>query len=296
MDDDFKPMLSAAVTDPAALRLPLLASVKLDGVRAVVRGGVVLSRKLKPIPNMYVQSLFSGFEGLDGELLVGAAGHPDVFRRTTSGVMSVEGTPNVYFHVFDCLRDPYAPYVSRAIEAARAARLHPLVKAVPQVSVGSQMELEEFEAQALGRGCEGVMLRSAEAPYKYGRGTLKAQDLLKLKRFADAEARVVGFEEQMHNTNVATRDALGHTERSSKKAGLVGKGTLGALTVKGVNGPYRGVTFNVGAGFDDALRAEVWRDRAAWTGRVIKYKYFPTGSKDAPRFPVFLGERAKGDL
>jgi hypothetical protein len=31
-------------------------------------------------------------------------------------------------------------------------------------------------------------------------------------------------------------------------------------------------------------------------GRVVKFKYFPTGSKEAPRFPVFLGWRADGDM
>ena len=50
-----KPMLSGTVTDPAALRYPVLVSPKLDGYRASVQGGVVLSRNLKPIPNAHVR-------------------------------------------------------------------------------------------------------------------------------------------------------------------------------------------------------------------------------------------------
>ena len=47
---------------------------------------------------------------------------------------------------------------------------------------------------------------------------------------------------------------------------------------------------------DAATRALIWAARDSWLGRVVKYKFFPIGSKDAPRFPVFLGERMEGDL
>ena len=66
----FKPML-ATDADLNNLRFPLLASTKLDGVRAVVRDGVVYSRSNKPIPNQYVQRLFAEYEHFDGELIVG---------------------------------------------------------------------------------------------------------------------------------------------------------------------------------------------------------------------------------
>ena len=82
----FKPML-ASPFDEALLKFPVLASPKLDGVRAIVRDGVVLSRALKPIPNKWVQQRFSHLEHFDGELIVGASNHPDVLRTTTSGVI-----------------------------------------------------------------------------------------------------------------------------------------------------------------------------------------------------------------
>ena len=68
----FKPMLAATVSDEP-LSYPLLASVKLDGVRALVVDGVVMGRSLKPIPNKHVQRLFghTQLNGLDGELIVG---------------------------------------------------------------------------------------------------------------------------------------------------------------------------------------------------------------------------------
>ena len=54
---EFKPMLSASVEDVKTLRLPLLGSPKLDGIRAMVRDGVLVSRNMKPIPNVWTQRL-----------------------------------------------------------------------------------------------------------------------------------------------------------------------------------------------------------------------------------------------
>ena len=87
MIDLFKPML-AGEADLANLKFPLLASAKLDGIRAVVRNGVVMSRSNKPIPNPYVQRMFSKMEHYDGELIVGDPKAKDCFRTTTSHVMA----------------------------------------------------------------------------------------------------------------------------------------------------------------------------------------------------------------
>ena len=87
----------AAKTDGKGLSYPLLASPKLDGVRALIINGIVMSRSFKPIPNAHVQELFGRpeYNGLDGELIVGAPTDKDVYRNTTSGVMSQAGEPDV---------------------------------------------------------------------------------------------------------------------------------------------------------------------------------------------------------
>ena len=65
----FRPMLASHCKDMSNLRFPVLVSKKLDGVRASVQGGRLMSRSLKPIPNENVQAMFKGLpEGLDGEL------------------------------------------------------------------------------------------------------------------------------------------------------------------------------------------------------------------------------------
>ena len=291
----FKPLLSASVADVTKLRYPLLASPKLDGVRAIVLNGVLVSRNLKPIPNKHVQAMFGRkeLEGFDGELIMGDPTDPAAFRNTSSAVMSHDGEPNVTFHAFDLvgINDVF----DKRLDAlrARAKKLKNVV-VVPHTRIAEQL-LETLEQEWLEAGFEGVMLRDPQGLYKHGRSTFKEHGLMKLKRFEDAEATIVGFEEQMHNTNEAKTNALGHKERSTKKAGMVGKGTLGALKVKGLNGTYKGVEFNIGSGFDDAQRAHIWKEQHAWQGVIVKFKYFPSGSKDAPRFPVYLGVRHEND-
>jgi len=137
------------------------------------------------------------------------------------------------------------------------------------------------------------MIRTPLGKYKCGRSTLKEQILMKLKRFHDAEAKVIDFEEKMQNENVQERDEFGLAKRSSKKDGLVPANTLGALIVEDLK---TGVRFNIGSGFDDELKKEIWLHKRKYKNKIVKYKYQSIGVKNAPRFPVFLGFRSKLDI
>jgi DNA ligase-1 len=283
----------ATDADLTKLRFPLLASAKLDGIRAVVRDGVVYSRSNKPIPNKYVQRLFADFEHFDGELIVGDPCSKTVYRDTVSHVMSndKEGF-HVNFFVFDSVRDLSADYRERLRWLAEASENNIGIVLHEQVEMRSLDELLEYEEECLEDGYEGLILRDASAPYKNGRSTVKEGYLLKLKRFQDAEATVVGFEERMHNGNEATTNELGRTRRSSHQAGKSGRGDLGALVCR----TSEGIEFNIGTGFTDSERERVWLDRDQFLGRLAKFKFFPVGVKEAPRHPVFLGWRDGSDL
>lgn len=281
-----KPML-ACDADLSKLKFPVLASPKLDGVRAIIRDGVVLSRSLKPIPNRHVQIMLGRpeLEGLDGELILGDPTHPEAYRRTVSAIMSIEGEPDVTFYVFDRLDRDY-PYSEVDLSSV-------LTLPVWSLMLHNMEELEEYEVAILDKGYEGVMLRDPQSPYKFGRSTAKEGYLLKLKRFADSEAEIIGFEELLHNHNEATLNETGHTERSTKQAGLLPAGTLGALVVRDI---HSGVEFKIGTGFTAAERQKFWNLRASLRGLLVKYQYFPTGSKEKPRFPSFQGFRNRIDL
>lgn len=284
----FKPML-ACDADLSKLRFPLLASPKLDGIRCSIVGGKPLTRTLKGVPNTYIWNyLYGAPSGLDGELIVGAANAPDVYRTTVSGVMSHNGKPNFTYWVFD-LHDVEVSYTHRLDRLlGRNFMGVDRIRVLPQIRLHDHDALLEYENELVNNGYEGVILRDPTAPYKYGRSTVGEGYLLKLKRFTDSEAVVLDVQEEMHNANEATVNELGRTKRSSAKAGKVGKGTMGALVVRDLK---HGWEFSIGAGFTAADRA-----RTDWVGRIVKYKYFPVGMLAAPRHPVYLGERSKLDL
>lgn len=287
MSEIFKCML-ATDADLDKLRFPLLASAKLDGVRAVVRDGVVFSRSNKPIPNAHVQKLFGKYTHFDGELIVGDPTSKACYRDTISGVMSVDGEPDVKLYVFDHVGEPSHLYNFRAERLTKSK--HVVVH--EQVMCLTLEDILKYEEQCLDAGYEGLILRDPNAPYKQGRSTVKEGYLLKLKRFVDDEATVIGFEERMHNGNVATVNELGRTARSSHKENKSGRGDLGALLLRHSSG----IEFSCGTGFTDGERGEIWANRDRYLGQLAKYKHFPVGAKDLPRHPVFLGWRDRRDL
>ncbi|NJO01155.1 MAG: ATP-dependent DNA ligase [Bacteroidia bacterium] len=286
----FKPML-ATDADLTKLVFPLLASAKLDGVRAIVRDGILYSRSNKPIPNKAVQTRFKNLEHFDGELIFGDPTSKSCYRDTVSIVMSHDKPADgVGFFVFDHIEHSNKPYFERY--NSLQCRID-----TDAVILHEQMKFErledvlEYEQQCLDEGYEGLILRSPIAPYKTGRSTVKEGYLLKLKRFSDFEATVIGFEERMENLNEKTTNELGRSARSSHKENKRGRGDLGALLLR----TAEGVEFSCGTGFDDSTRIEIWAARDKLLGRIAKIKSFDIGVKDKPRHPVFLGWRDRID-
>lgn len=292
-----KPMLAGKVEDMAKIKYPVYCTPKLDGIRCLKVDGKAVSRNFKPIPNTHIREFIEeNFpDGVDGEIMIDGAS----FQRITSAVMSEDGEPEFIYCVFDYVNSLSDDYIKRMTQLGNLSSALLRVKggmknykSLQPVRVNNEEELLTYEQFCLSQGYEGIMLRSPDGPYKCGRSTEKEGYLLKLKRFEDAEAWVTGFEERMHNANEQKRDAFGHAERSSHKANMVPTGMLGALVVdKG-----DGVVFKIGTGFTEEQRKEIWNNRHKYMSKLVKFKSQPTGVKEAPRFPVFLGWRHENDL
>lgn len=294
----FKVML-ATDAELDKLLFPVYASPKLDGIRAYIRNRVVYSRSNKPIPNQYVQKTFSCLENFDGELIVGNPCNETVYRDTVSVVMSQDKPAHgVGFYAFDHLKDLQADFSNRLrwlqedVDGWLVNKPDLGICVHEQVEIHNSEALLQYEADCLADGYEGLILRNPNAPYKQGRSTVREGYLLKVKRFLDDEAVVIGFEERMRNGNEATVSELGRTKRSSHKAGKSGRGDLGALVCR----TSQGIDFNIGTGFTDSERERIWLNRDQFLGRFAKYKFFPVGVKEAPRHPVFLGWRDVRDM
>lgn len=296
-----QPMLAAKSTDSDLKRLkyPLLVSPKIDGIRGVVVNGQLLSRSMKPIRNTHTQRLFGRreFEGLDGELVIGNPWDKSLMQQTSSGVMSIHGAPDVKFYVFDKFNED-AGFQHRLLRAKGILMIADpewrVTEYVHHIWVNSYDELLAQESHWLACGYEGLMIRDPNGRYKDGRSTLREGGLIKVKRFTDDEATVVGYEPLMRNENELELDERGYAKRSHSAAGKVADDLLGALVVVGAGSTVR---FSIGSGFTESQRRTLWDRRDDLVGKIVKFKHFAvTGVKDVPRMPIFLGFRDKDDM
>jgi DNA ligase-1 len=109
----------------------------------------------------------------------------------------------------------------------------------------------------------------------------------------------------MENTNEAKVNELGRTERSSHQDNMVPKGMIGNLICSMMKDVYDGdkllfsqdqvVTVGPGA-MPHVDRVALFQDQSKIVGQVIKFKFFPKGVKDKPRFPTFVTIRSAEDM
>ena len=124
-------------------------------------------------------------------------------------------------------------------------------------------QIHDLHAEFVGMGYEGAMIKDANAPYKFGRGP----EVMKLKSFFDADLKIEGY-----------------VEGTGKNSGK-----LGSVIVT-----YEGVQVQVGSGFSDELREQMWTDQDTFLGRVIEVRYqevTPDGSLRFPTFKCFRNDR-----
>lgn len=293
-----RPLLAEklAVDDLPKLRYPLYASPKFDGIRVRIDKDLwPLSRVAKVIPNLYFQQVVKAhpeWAFLDGEVVVGQLGN-DQFNATQSGIMSAGGTPDFVYWVFDYFEFPEQRYDKRFLDMLTKLELENndgQIRVVEQIIVNNVEEVLAYEEAKVNEGYEGIMLRSPHGRYKFGRSTARDRILMKLKRFEDAEATIIGVEPLEHNNNAATFSELGYTKRSSHKQGKEVDHTLmGALTSKNPN--LWKDTFSVGSGFTIADRKWFMENADKVIGKSFNFKYLKTGSKDRPRHPIYKGLR-----
>ncbi len=284
------PMLACSKQpDLTKLTYPLYASFKLDGIRCVTPEDQVLSRKLKPIPNKYIQSQLSGMPvGFDGELMVKGS-----FNDVDSAVMSFEGEPNFTYEVFDlCDQPTNSTFETRQKELRividELGSWLPHVKLVHQQLCHGPSDVQDYYNLALSKGYEGLILRDPKGLYKESRSTLKQQWMLKVKPSEDTEAVIFDKTELMHNENEAVINNVGGQERSKEQEGLRGGNTLGALLCRDKDGRI----VKVGSGFTAAHRQDLWDNFDNYIGKTITFKYQDLTPDGAYRFPVFKGFRS----
>jgi DNA ligase-1 len=259
----FRPMAAATLERLEDVVYPVYAQPKFDGVRCLIVEGLgPVTRTLKPIPNDHIRAALADAPvGLDGELVTYSGG-PDPFNRVQSKVMTRAGAPTFTFHVFDRFDDPLEPFAERRPTEAP----HPRVSLAPTRLVTSRGELERLERLWVDvMGHEGVVLRDPDGEYVLG--PAGDGELVKWKRFEDAEAIVIGV-------------------RPLVKGGQA-QPAVGALVLEQPNG----VAFRLGVGFSAAERATLWARKETLTGAAVTYRFQGRGRNGRPLRARYAGVR-----
>lgn len=282
-----------------SLRYPVLVSPKLDGIRFLIRNGFALSRKLEPIPNKHVQRMASYIpHGLEGELILGDPLAHGVYERTQSAVMAGDSdVDDLRFYVFDNWAYEATPFVVRMNGAARVVanlreRGHNHLHMVPYERAETPKQVLDWEKRYVDEGYEGMIIRYPGAFYKFGISTLNDGAFIKMKRFRDLEAEIIGVQEEFANTSEPKIDNRGYIKRPKRRGNRSGLGTLGSFKCRMANGK----TFGCGSGINREQRAALWLMKEQLIGKWISVKYQELTPKGVPRFPTFLRFREEIDF
>jgi DNA ligase-1 len=264
-------------------------SEKLNGNRGTYYDGKIISRQGKEIEGLDhiiadIKALGLEEGVLDGELkrnnMDGLSDNENFTIGT--GILNADNSDKsqIQFIIFDALsKEEFQKGIGNLNYKSRLYWIEEMKKDIKRLDLQNikvveiyysgtdQTMIDKYLDKAVSEDKEGLML-NRDVPYKCKRHN----GILKVKRFYTMDLKVVDC-----------------VEGSGRL-----KGTLGALVVD-----LKGNHVNVGSGFDDATRQEIWNSRNDIIGRVVEVKYKEI-SKDknsgleSLQFPIYVCLREKG--
>ncbi len=196
---------------------------------------------------------------LDGELYCHGMNHELVHGIVSRTVNLHPQFQSMQYHVFDIVNEDIQ--ARRLIQLKELAIKEPLVKS-PYFLCNNLDEITRVYDSLINQGYEGIIVRNIENYYERKRSTL----VMKFKPKQRDDYDIIGFQEEV--------DQYGTP-----------KDTLGAIICRSGDGNV----FNVGTGFTDDRRKQLWEGRDLIIGQraTVKYQHITSGKK-VPRFPVFV--------
>jgi len=229
-------------------------SEKLDGVRGFWNGQKLLTRSghlLSP-PAWFTKNWPT--IAMDGELWSGHGQFEQISACVRRKHAEGKCWKKLKLMIFDLPEQP-VNFTGRIamIKQLTQQNSSPYLAMITQRKIADNHHLYALLDNVVANNGEGLMLHLASAHYQSGR----SKQVLKLKKYQDAEAKVIG-----------------HTAGKGKYLGL-----LGALKVK----TPEGITFKIGSGFSDLQRQQPPK-----LDSIITYKYLGKTARGVPRFASFL--------
>lgn len=239
-----------------------LISEKLDGIRAFWDGKGFVTRSGNKLnaPDWFTQHFPT--IPLDGELWAGRGGFQHVARTVLDTQPDDDSWLSVSFMVYDT-PTPNMAFSQRydMLHESITALNHPHIQVIEQFKVKDLNELEKALDETTDAGGEGLMIHHEDNLYQLGR----SEQLLKLKHYQDAEAKVVGYE-----------------EGKGKYTGMMG--AIWVVTSDNIR-------FKIGTGFKDTERQSPPK-----IGTTVNFRYNGLTDSGIPRFARYVRVRNNPDI
>lgn len=250
---------------------PYIVQPKYDGVRCRAipiqdnsGGCILLSSEENIIYSVpHLNTIIGGLNlksELDGELYCHGMSFEQIVSITSRTVNLHPDYQRIQFHCFDIVNDQ--PQMKRSLIIENLRNLNPHIVVAPfWVCVNLEDVMRVYD-KLMELGYEGIIVRHAQAPYE----TKRSLCVMKFKAKKEDDYEIIGVVEEYDK------------DRNPKDR-------LGALICRSGDGNI----FNVGTGFSDEHRHQLWRGKEELPGKVAKVKYqHLTDGKKVPRFPVFV--------
>ncbi|MES2676727.1 MAG: DNA ligase [Pseudomonadota bacterium] len=239
-----------------------LVSEKLDGMRGYWDGKNLISKEgnIYHPPKWFTKNFPD--QVFEGKLWIGRGKFEAVSAIVRNDSDNDDDWRKIHFMLFD-LPKHSGTFEQRlqALQELVTSANSPYLKVIEQSPVSDQKALMKSLNEVVKNGGEGLVLHHKDALYQATRN----DDLLKLKTFADAEAKVLKI--------------------------IEGKGKyqkmMGALLVEN----EQGIKFKIGGGFSDEMR-----QNPPPIGAIITYKYYGKTKDGKPRFASFMRMREDYDF
>lgn len=296
----FKPMLAPnEKVELRDMKLPLMVSYKLDGIRCIFKDGQMYSRALKQFPNIKLRERFEYLTILsketntiyDGELLAKSLTFNEISGLTRQ--LDKELPEDLYFYCFDCIKDNnFNKQFKDRVNDIEEIKQFEYFKILSQLVFNDYETIEEFFKEALAWGCDGLILRSTDGYYKHGRGTVKEGLIYKMKPFQTFDSQIINIIQATEVRDGAEKkiNELGRSVTSKKIADRVLIEKASAFVVL-----YEGKELKVTIAMTDEEKEKVWKNRKDYIGRWIEYKGMLVGAKNLPRHPTTVRFRMDKD-
>jgi len=257
-----------------------VSTPKMDGLRCLFFCNLpsidgAFSRALKPLKNLnkHHQEILRIVGNtpcvIDGEILSA----DNTWENSVTAVKKTGSLIKSMHYSFDYI--PGSEFLSGKFTTSAFARFDLLDKimsqidqnmfqAVHRIPVKTIKDVIKEHDMCVEEGWEGTVLHNLSAPYSCKR----ANSWVKVKSFKSSEFTVESF--------------VGGTGKH--------RGRLGAFMISGEYGNVK-VRSEVGTGFTDAQRQDIWDNQKSWVGATVEIKFFNLTPDGSLRFPSYLRRR-----